>query len=359
MTNGLPWRRPRREALLLVLVSAAALLPVYTLTAQDHSRLCLTRAIVHGHLHDDRCLANSFDRSRYGGHLYSDKAPGLSLLELPAAEALLDRPVQDGPAYSLRLWGVRVLTSGLAFLVCVFLVGRIAEGLRPGFGAATLVTFALGTLIAPLAAANFSHVVVAALGFGAFALAWRGRPLYAGLLAGASVFCEYQAAVLLALVGGYVALRGVSALAHYACGCVPGIPALGVYDQLAFGAPWHASYRYVDNLFSTAQAGGFFGIATPHLYSAFMVFAGNGGLLVVSPVLAAAVWGLVLLARERPLEALFCATSRTVATVTPANRRRAAATIVAQRRSSWRFEPTSCPAINSPRILPTCIIAAM
>ena len=28
------------------------------------------------------------DRSRYGGHLYSDKAPGMSLLELPTAVLL-------------------------------------------------------------------------------------------------------------------------------------------------------------------------------------------------------------------------------------------------------------------------------
>jgi uncharacterized repeat protein (TIGR01451 family) len=307
VSNGLPWRRPRREPLLLALVAAVALSPVFTLTAQDHSRLCLTRAIVHGRLHDDVCLSNSFDRSRYGGHLYSDKAPGLSLLELPAAEALLDGPVQDGPAYSLRLWGVRVLASGIAFLACAFVLGRIAEGLRTGYGAASLVTFALGTLMAPLAAANFSHVIVAALGFGAFALAWSRRGLLAGVLAGTAVLCDYQAALLLALVGVYVAARGLRPVARYAAGCVPGIALLGVYDQLAFGAPWHASYRYIDNLFSTSQAGGFFGIGTPHLYSAFMVFAGNGGLLVVSPVLAAAVWGLVLLGRERPHEALLCA----------------------------------------------------
>lgn len=307
MTNGLPWRRPRREPLLLGLVAAAALLPVFTVNAQDQSRLCLTRAIVHGHLHDDRCLANSFDRARYGGHLYSDKAPGLSLVELPAAEALLDEAPQDGPPYSLRLWGVRVLASGIAFLVCAFLVGRIAEGLRPGYGGASLVTFALGTMMAPLAAANFSQVVVAALGFGAFVLGWRGKPLLAGLAAGAAVLCDYQAALLLALVGLYVAAHGRRELARYALGCVPGIAVLGAYDALAFGRPWHASYRYVDNVFATAQSGGFFGIGAPHLYSAFMVFAGNDGLLVVSPVLAAAVWGLALLANERRREALLCA----------------------------------------------------
>src|SRR5262249_4775568 len=83
-----------------------------------------------------------------------------------------------------RLWAVRVLTSGLAFLLCAFLVGRISEGLAPGRGAAALVTFALGTIMAPVAPTGLAHDSAALLGFGAFALAWRRRPLLAGLAGG-------------------------------------------------------------------------------------------------------------------------------------------------------------------------------
>ncbi len=303
----MPWRRPRHELLLLALVAVAALLPVYGVNAQDQSRLCLTRALVHGHLANDRCLANSFDKSRYGGHLYSDKAPGMSILEIPSAEALLVQPVQNGPEFSLRLWGVRILSSGLAFLLCAFLIGRVSEGLAPGFGAVSLVAFALGTLIAPFAAANFGHVATAALAFGAFVLAWRRRSLLAGVLAGTAFLFEYQAALILVIVGAYVALRGRRPLRDYVLGALPGVALLAVYNGLAFGAPWHLSYNYVDNVFAGAQSNGIFGIGAPHLFGSYMVFAGNGGLLVVSPVLVAAAWGLVLLAREHRAEAIACA----------------------------------------------------
>src|SRR5581483_7306670 len=78
--------RPRRELLVSVLAACAVLSVVNPVGAQDLSRLCLTRALAHGALADDRCLARSFDRASYHGHLYSDKAPGLSVLALPAAE---------------------------------------------------------------------------------------------------------------------------------------------------------------------------------------------------------------------------------------------------------------------------------
>ncbi len=243
MTNSRPWQRPRHEHLLLALVAVAALLPVYGVNAQDQSRLCLSRALVHGHLSNDECLSTSFDRSRYGGHLYSDKAPGLSVIEIPADEALLAQPVQDGPEFSLRLWGVRMFASGLAFLVCTFLIGRISEGLAPGFGGVSLVAFALGTLMAPFAAANFGHVPAATLGFGAFMFAWWRRPMLSGLLAGTAFLVEYQAALILAIVGAYVAVRGRRPLAEYVTGALPSVALLAVYDQIAFGAPWHLSYK--------------------------------------------------------------------------------------------------------------------
>ena len=44
--QALPWRRPRREALLLALVALAALLVVLPPNTQDVTRLCLSRAIV-------------------------------------------------------------------------------------------------------------------------------------------------------------------------------------------------------------------------------------------------------------------------------------------------------------------------
>jgi len=305
-SRDLPWRQPRYELALLALVAVAALTPVYAVDAQDISRLCLTGALEHGHLSADKCLPWAFDKSQYAGHLYSDKAPGMSAIELPAAEIVRLQPEHLGDR-DPRLWAVRVLSSGLAFLLCAFLVGRVAEGIAPGCGGATLVAFALGTLAAPFAAANFGHLTAATLGFGAFLLAWSYRHLLAGLLVGAAVVVEYQAAGIAVILGVYVAARGGQRLLTYTAGVVPGVALLLAYNALAFGAPWHFSYRYIANGYVFAQNQGVFGVGLPKLYSTYEVFSGPGGLLVVSPVLVAAAWGLVLLARSHRREALVCA----------------------------------------------------
>src|SRR5207247_6905370 len=51
---------------------------------------------------------------------------------------------------------------------------------------------------------------------------------------------------------------------------------------------------------------GFFGIGLPHLHSTYLVLAGSSGLLLISPVLVAAVYGLILLARTHRSEAIVC-----------------------------------------------------
>jgi hypothetical protein len=306
---ALPWRQPRHELLLLVLVAATALLPVYPQDPQDAAHLCLSSALAHGHVSADACLSDASDRARYGSHLYSDKAPALAVVALPAVELIgLGKAPERWPTYYLNLWGVRLLSAGIAFLACAFLFGRVSEGLAPGYGAGALVAFSLGTLMAPLAATGFAHVLSALLLFGAFLLAWRRSPFLAGLAAGTAVLSEYTCGLGLAIIAAYsAATGGLRPLLRYLVGVLPAAVLLGLYDWAAFGAPWHLSYRYIDNLLAGEQATGFFGIGTPHLVQAFEVLAGPDGLLVISPVLVLAALGLAELARERRAEALTCA----------------------------------------------------
>jgi hypothetical protein len=201
---------------------------------------------------------------------------------------------------------IRLCTSGLAFLACAFMVGRIAEGLRPGFGGPALVAFSLGTLIAPFAVSNFEHVPSAALGFGAFVLAWRRNPLLAGLAAGAALTVDYEAGLVLVVVGAYVALQGPWPVFHYIRGVLPGAALLWTYNWMAFGAPWRLSYHYLANGYAQQQKTGLLGVGVPTLHGVREVFVGSGGLLVVSPVLVAAAAGFVLLAREHRAEAIVC-----------------------------------------------------
>jgi hypothetical protein len=308
-SSGLPWGRPRREALLLALVAAATLASVYPVDSQDVSRLCLSQALVHLHVSNDSCLGSPYarDRAIYHGHLYSDKAPGMSVIELPAAVAVGLPSAVSWPYVDLRLWAVRVLSGGIVFILCAFLVGRISEGIAPGYGGASLVAFGLGTLVAPLAAANFEHITAGTLGLAAFALAWRRRPLLAGLAAGAAVDVAYEAGILVVILAAYVALRGRRSLLAYLYGLVPAALLLGAYDWAAFGAPWRISYRYTTKEFAASQAGGFFGVHLPYRHAIDVVFVGDSGILRLTPVVVAAALGLVLLGRRFRAEALVCA----------------------------------------------------
>jgi len=170
---------------LLALVAFAALTPVNIVNTQDISHFCLTRALAAGRLDIEPCAGGTSDIAFYGGYVYSNKAPGMSVLALPAAEvAGLPSAQRWTIGGDLRLWLVRVLTSGVALMACAFLLGRVAEGLSPGSGGFVLVTFGLGTFATPFAATGFDHVVTAAFGFGAFVLAWSRRTALAGVAAG-------------------------------------------------------------------------------------------------------------------------------------------------------------------------------
>lgn len=293
------WAKPRRELLLITLCAAATLTTLNVVNVQDRSRFCLTEALLHGRLTIDDCIGDARDRARYGGHFYSNKAPGMSLLAFPVAAPFSQPALQherENPGK--RLWLIRLFACGLPFLLCVFLVGRVSESLEPGFGGVALVTFATGTLVAPFAISGFDHVPAAALGFAAFVLAWRRRPLLAGLAAGSAVSFEYELAVVALLVGVYVALLGRRAITRYVLGALPALAVLAVYDWVCFGAPWRTALPYSDNEFRSKHNSGLLGVHLPNLDATQRVFIGRGGLLVLSPVLVAAAAGLVLLWRR-------------------------------------------------------------
>lgn len=291
--------RPRHELALLVLIAVATLTVVVPVGAQDVSRFCLTRALEHGTVSNDACLRGNFDLAEYRGHLYSDKAPGISALALPAAEAVgLGVPSRWDANGDLRVWAVRLLSGGLGFLVIALLVGRAAEGLSPGAGGRTLVACSVGTLIGATAVAGFEHDTAAALAFAGFLLAWRRRPLAAGLTAGLAVVVGYEAGLAVVAIGAYVLLQGAPATGRYVAGLVPGALLLSAYNWAAFGSPLHLSYRYIANAYASDQRAGFFGISFPRPRSVWLTMVGDRGLLLDSPVLLAAVVGLWLLWRK-------------------------------------------------------------
>src|SRR3981081_2901838 len=93
--------RPKREALLLgvVLFVFFAYFEPYP-DANQNSRLGLVRAIVEKRTTAiDEYASNTIDYATFNGHIYSDKAPGLSFAAIPvyaATDALLRLPALQG-----------------------------------------------------------------------------------------------------------------------------------------------------------------------------------------------------------------------------------------------------------------------
>jgi hypothetical protein len=281
------------------------------------SRLGLAQSIVlDGSLRIDQYASQTGDKALYGGHVYSDKAPGISFLAVPTVGAMRLAGARDGLWRSdALLWIARLLTGGIAYLVAIVLLRLGAEQLRPRAGDRVAVAFGLGTLALPLAATTVGHVAAGALAFGALRLvSARSRLsnkvlLGAGACAGAAVLFEYQAALAGAVVLAYALARTRSARAVllFAAGALPAAVALGAYDWAAFGSPFHLSYRYVTKQFIEEQRSGFFGIHAPRLHGVQELLVGRHGVLFEQPILILAAAGLVLLWRRGVrAEALAC-----------------------------------------------------
>ena len=307
---------------MLVLVALATLPLVPVTSVQDISRLALTESVVvEQSLTIDRYAPLTIDKARYEGRYYTDKAPGLSLLA--AGPYLLLRALDAVPPGRklfkseppAALWFLRLLTTGPFFLLALFAAGRLAEGLARGTGAAAAAVLGAGTLLAPMAATLFGHVVAAALAFAAFVLVWSGlgerrKALIAGggACAGLAVLVEYQAALIALLVALYAFRGGFRALLPFALGTVPPLALLAGYNAAAFGSPFAVSYRYVDNEFAREVEQGFVGVGVPDVGQLLVVLAGDRGLLLTSPVLGLAAAGLWLLWRRGfRAEAMLCA----------------------------------------------------
>ena len=169
----------------------------------------------------------------------------------------------------------------------------VAERFAPGYGTAAAVAVGAGTLLLPYATMYYAHVPAAALAFAAYALLLKDRPLPAGLCAGLAVVVEYPAAfVALVLALWCRSPRFVLGAA------IGGLP-LPVYNLLTFGSLTHMSYDDVVGF--EGQEEGLFGISLPDPGVAWDLLFAPTGLLVMTPLVAAGVWGLWRASSRVPL----------------------------------------------------------
>ena len=284
--------------------------------ANQASHYALIRALDAGTAKIDRWHEETVDKSHVDGHYYSVKAPGLAFATLPWFEAvdltgLLDEAASRGASVArdegatggderarlvreqrpvtwlLGLWAV--VLPALALLLTV---RWVAERFAPGWGTATAVVLGLGTLVLPYSTLLYAHLPAAALAFGSYALLLRGRwPVLAGLLGGLAVLVEYPVALLVGVLAVWTLLRSRRDGGLFVAGAALGVLPLALYNLWAFGSLTHMSYDDVVGF--EGQEEGIFGVTLPDPGAAWDLLLSPRGLLVLTPVVAVAVWGLV------------------------------------------------------------------
>lgn len=244
------------------------------------------------------------DWSEYGGHRYSNKAPGLSMLAVPVLAALPDDPKRAFPVANLLLNGL----PAVAMAVAMF---RVARSLVPDDRVAFLTAGAgaLATMSLPFATAFYQHQMVASFLFLSFALLHFGKlPLLAGALAGLAVLCDYPAALAVAGLAAYAFSRSRAAAALFVAGGLPFVAPLLVYHATCFGSPWTLPQTRMNPIMHGPELWlGMFGPpyleAVPHL-----TVTPYRGLFFTAPHLLAAAFGLwILWKNKHRAEALLAA----------------------------------------------------
>lgn len=250
------------------------------------------------------------------GHAYSVKAPATSFFGVPAYWLYLRwLALTDGTFdRTVALWLCRVSASIVPWLAFLWVfhrwLGRHTSS--PLLRDAVFVSLALGSCLYGYGMLFMSHTLSAAAAFGAFMLlcdakhAGRMRPLRAftaGLLTAAITLLEYPgllASVALSLYA-LVAVRPWLRLAPFALGALIPTGAMMHFQWRCFGSPFSPGHLYVeDDFFRGRHEEGFFGAVgvQPEALYGLLVHPG-AGLLPLTPILAAALVGLVLSLRAR------------------------------------------------------------
>jgi len=309
----------------------------------QNSRLALTRAIVEqGTTVIDRYHETTGDKSFRDGHFYSDKAPGASLLAVPAyalfyatrkitggelpdvrVSALdpLDDAIGRAPDLAMRAAGDTLFynhSHKMAMYVCalttstlVAMIGvaalwllvlrQVAGDVRTAV--MVVLVYALATPALVYSSAFYGHQLCAdflLIAFAVLVLMHPGKHTHSGLLVagaalGLAVLCEYPAVVPAALLAGYAVRRhAATAMFWLAIGALPFASILAWYHHVSFGNPFTTGYAYV-HLPEFAEGMRLrYGIGLPDAtVLTSIMFGSYRGLFYLSPVLLLATWGLV------------------------------------------------------------------
>lgn len=239
------------------------------------------------------------------GLVFPNKPPGVLVVAAPSylAAVAVERAIGLEPDD----WAVLTFNSHLVTLLSVGLAGAFAgvalfnascamfPALPLAAHAAGALTCGLGTLMLPFSTVLFDHVLAAFWALLAFALvlADRRRPLLAGLAAGMGIVTNYTGAAAAGLLLLYLLARAPRRDgARYAVGLLPPLLMLGLYQATCFGSAFTVANLYQNRAFGDDERL-LRVFSWPDPWVLWRLLAGQRGLLLTSPVLALAAWGLL------------------------------------------------------------------
>ncbi len=208
----------------------------------------------------------TIDKAQFGAHAYLDKAPGMTLMAMPAVAmtnaVMGDRADRHMPGAAdlgfvdylkLRTRVAAATGSALLTAIAAVMLFDLALTVTGSIGAALFAAqgYALGTPIWGYSTTLLGHAAVAALFVIALAGVARGGGRWlavAGLALGWAVVVEYQAVLAGSVLGGWAVLRrrgrARSLWPFLAAGLI-GVMPLFAYNLFAFGTPFRIGYSGV------------------------------------------------------------------------------------------------------------------
>ncbi|MEO6218206.1 MAG: hypothetical protein ABIO86_19415 [Sphingomonas sp.] len=278
----------------------------------------------------DEFRTMTIDKAEFGDHVYLDKAPGMTLMAMPAVgianlltgttSASYPRRINnDGFSgfMQLRLRLAVAMSVAVITALAAVLLFDLATGITgsPQAGLVTALGYALATPVWGWSTTLFGHAPVGALLLIATWAIWRGTsgeremarwryPLIAGGALGWALVIEYPTVIsatpiviwviwrtrhlawpLRARLFGLAVAAGIAALVPLIC-----------YNEIAFGTLFKVGYSGVVGFDGMNQ--GFFGLTYPKLAVLGEITFGTArGLFWLAPILFLAPFGIARLAR--------------------------------------------------------------
>ncbi len=322
-------RDPVAWTILILVWFSCAWFGSWELNPNNAVRMFATLSLVEqGDATIDEFAPLTIDKAHFGDHYYSDKAPGMSVLAIPAvavADAVSGERAdgfvpgfENGPFnrfLKIRIRLAAVTTCALLSAVAAMLLYGLVRDITGNVeaGAVAAVAYGLGTTIWGWSTTIFGHAPVAALLVIATWAVWRGtgpgrssrHAVVAGLALGWTVLIEHSALIAGLPVAGFALwrLRDLPrdrAVRTAGIAIAAGSSALVVllaYNLIAFGTVFRLGYSGVTDFAGMQQ--GLFGLTYPKPIVLFeLLFGERRGMVWVAPILIVAPFGLRMLVRD-------------------------------------------------------------